>query len=433
MVAEHKGGGHGEGHVQDLALGVHLAHDVEHGDVVGQGSHQTGGALVIHAQGAAQLGQGAAEGTGDPLHHGEGADQNNADLAADQQAVVQRSHAQVGIHRGHHIEHGEHDAGDLLEHGDGSQDGDDHGDAGAELVEAVDHGTGGEPQADDDQGGDDDDGHQINQDAADVHLIGGHVHDQAAHDAADGDGDHTGQDAGAQVGAVFLLDDAQGHRDGKHDGGAHHGAQDQAGEVTDGGVAGQLHSQRVAAHVAGQNGGGEHRGIGADGGVDGGDDGAQHHGQHGGRRIHAGHGDGQAADGVEAVLKLLAVAQLIAADTVNGAHNHEDHHDQHDDGVDVQSGNPGFDTLSKNTGVSSCDQFAKIHYLHSFSNSQNSLGVEGLSSLCAYSRDWNTCCAGRGMTEVPTSSSASRDAAATASRTAPTSPVRVTKPLPPMA
>ena len=139
------------------------------------------------------------------------------------------------------------------------------------------------------------------------------------------------------------------------------------------------------------------------------------------------------ADGVEAVLKLLAVAQLIAADTVNGAHNHEDHHDQHDDGVDVQSGNPGFDTLSKNTGVSSCDQFAKIHYLHSFSNSQNSLGVEGLSSLCAYSRDWNTCCAGRGMTEVPTSSSASRDAAATASRTAPTSPVRVTKPLPPMA
>ena len=39
----------------------------------------------------------------------------------------------------------------VLEHGDGGQDSDDHGDAGAELVEAVDHGAGGEPQADDDQ------------------------------------------------------------------------------------------------------------------------------------------------------------------------------------------------------------------------------------------------------------------------------------------
>ena len=45
--------------------------------------------------------RGAAEGTGDPLHHGEGADQNNADLAADQQAlfsgVMPRSGSTVDI------------------------------------------------------------------------------------------------------------------------------------------------------------------------------------------------------------------------------------------------------------------------------------------------------------------------------------------------
>ncbi len=50
-----------------------------------------------------------------------------------------------------------------------------------------------------------------------------------------------------------------------------------------------------------------------------------------------------------------------------------------------------------------------------------------------YNRESKSLGDGLGMTVVLTSSSASSEAAATAARTAPTSPVSVTKPLPPMA
>ena len=43
MVAEHKGGGHRKGHVDDLTPPVHIVEHLEHGDVVGQGGHQPGG------------------------------------------------------------------------------------------------------------------------------------------------------------------------------------------------------------------------------------------------------------------------------------------------------------------------------------------------------------------------------------------------------
>src|SRR5699024_10323446 len=70
VVAEHEGGGHGEGHVNDLAPAVHAAHHLEHGDVVGQGGHHAGGGHVVHAQQAPQLHQGPAEHLGDHIHQG---------------------------------------------------------------------------------------------------------------------------------------------------------------------------------------------------------------------------------------------------------------------------------------------------------------------------------------------------------------------------
>src|SRR5699024_7244786 len=58
VVAEHKGGRHGKGHVDDLAPVVHVLHHAEHWDVVGQGGHHPGGGDIVHAQQAAQLHQG---------------------------------------------------------------------------------------------------------------------------------------------------------------------------------------------------------------------------------------------------------------------------------------------------------------------------------------------------------------------------------------
>lgn len=48
-----------------------------------------------------------------------------------------------------------------------------------------------------------------------------------------------------------------------------------------------------------------------------------------------------------ALFELLAVTQLVAADLIDGANQHEDHHNHHDDRVDGNVRDPCLDALSE--------------------------------------------------------------------------------------
>ena len=259
MIAEYEGCGYGEGDVQQFSLRIHAAKDVEHCDVVRKVRNHSGGGCLVDTKQMTEFLQSASERAGDPLNHRERSDQYDTDLTAGQKAGIQRRQSGRRVLRSHLVEQREHDTGDLLKYSDRRQSGDHDGHADSEAVESADHAAGMEPQADDDQGSDDDNRDQVLNDPSDAQLVARHSrHAQTAHDAADRNGDHSGQHAGAEVTSVLLIDDAEGNRDGKYDRRSHHGTENQSCEFSDRLVSRQLHRQRIAAHVAGKKCGGEH-------------------------------------------------------------------------------------------------------------------------------------------------------------------------------
>ena len=242
MVAEDKGRRHGEGHIDHLPAAVHVLHHAEHGNDIGQTGHHPGGGDVVHAQQPAQLQKRLAENLGDHVDQGEGSRQHEADLSYYLDPLGQRGHT---WNEGH--------AGKLGEHRRGKADGNDRQHALAEAEKAPDHGLFKSPEAQSDEGGEEDDGHQIPQEHTD-----GKARRQAAEKGADGDGDHARQNALCQGRTILLPDDAQGHGNDEHHRGAQHGADDEAAELGCFLRLRQLIGQGCAAHVVGQDGPGEH-------------------------------------------------------------------------------------------------------------------------------------------------------------------------------
>ena len=215
MVPKDKGRRHGEGHIDHLTSAVHIGHHAEHGDIVGQGSHQSRRRHIVDPQQPAQPHEGLLKGLGDDKDQGKGSGQDDGDLPYHGKALLNGGQA------------GDEDQpGEGLHDGGGQSDGNDGHHNLAEDGEALHHGTGDPPQPQGQQQGDEDDGDEIPKDHAQGEPGG-----QASGQGPQGDGDHPCQHPPGQGLQVLFLEDAQGHRDGKDNGGAQHGPHNEPPEL----------------------------------------------------------------------------------------------------------------------------------------------------------------------------------------------------------
>ena len=154
---------------------------------------------------------------------------------------------------------------------------------------------------------------------------------QASGQDADRDTADAGQDALREVTAVFLVDDSQCYRDGEDHRRAHHGPENQAGQLGGLCVGSHLLGQGPATHVTGEECAGEHRRVCSEKRVDRADDRGQQLAEDGCQAHDSQHRQSQRAHGVEAFLELLAQTEFVPDDPVYGAENHANHQDPNDD------------------------------------------------------------------------------------------------------
>ncbi len=348
MVTEDESGGDGKCAVQQFALRVHIAKDVEHCNVVCKVRDHTGSTSSVHAKSGTNFCEAFAKRVRDKFDHRISTGQGDGDLSADEKTTFQW---RTTVIIDHGIKEREADAGVVLEDSDSGDGGDEDRDAVTKSIESRDHLCRSKPKTNRDQAGDDDNRDYVDKDRADADLVRGGVHDETTNNAADRDGDHTNKGTGAKERSVKRVDDAKSDRDCEDDGRAHHASEDDTGILTNLSGLSKLEGERVAAHIAGKQGGGEHGRVSADKAIDRSNDRFQNHGEQRSNGDDAGHSHGQTAHCVNSVFPFSAVTVFVSTNSVDGAHDHEDSHDHDDDRIDGEVVYPTAKRLGKDLRI----------------------------------------------------------------------------------
>ena len=235
------------------------------------------------------------------------------------------------IFSNHELEYREYDTGIELKDSNSSNSGDEDGNAVTKFIKALHHAGRSEPKTNSDETSNDNNGDHVEENISNAKFVLSGVHNETAGDASERDGYHTNKSTCTKVRTIFRIDDTKSYRNGENDGRSHHGAENKTSVVTNGLVSSHLHSKRITAHVASKKGGCKHGSISAYKFVNRSDNGVKNKCKDRSNSNNACHGHSKRAHCVDTFFKLLAIAVLIAADTVDSTDDHEDGHNHNND------------------------------------------------------------------------------------------------------